>query len=107
MNRRYLEQVVEEWYQLADTLDPNRFSADYIETEGRDNEAWKKDYFLYSQAKDVSLWKVSEDDDYFFMVVANGDGTYVLCDYIMFGDLNDNLVRSIGNIQETLDKQEV
>jgi hypothetical protein len=102
MNRRYLEQVVEEWYQLADTLDPNRFSADYIETEGRDNEAWKKNYFQYFHLTGTTFWKVSEQDDHFFEVTKNEDGTYELSDNIWFGDMDDNLVETIWNIQESL-----
>lgn len=73
---KQLQAIVEEWYVLADAIDPNRFSTFYIDVEeGRD---WEKN-LIPIQGKgggdgSTKYYKTHKDSDYYYTVENIHDG---------------------------------
>jgi hypothetical protein len=66
---KQLQAIVEEWYVLADAIDPNRFSAFYIDVE--ESRDWEKGLIPIQGKGDVDgtkYYKTHKDSDYYYTV---------------------------------------
>lgn len=103
-----LESIIETWYWLADLIDPNRFSAWYVDTSNRDESAWKSqvieiDTHGEEEGMPAGYYRVNESDNYYFEVRFYDDGPE-LCNWVIIENENgEEEMKSIDQLQGDLD----
>jgi hypothetical protein len=77
-SKEQLNFIVNEWYELADAIDPERFSCDsHLDISNRDYMGWEKNLIRVKENEsddNTRYYKQSESDDYFFKVDFYEDG---------------------------------